>query len=112
MMPDLFISAAGMGSTLLACGLAIIVVIHFHRVYKQQSAAVSDGKTPRYVAYKKLATTGGQLSLLVTISSLLVALGTTLLLSAQALYPRVFVFVGIALCTVVAPCLLMPRFFF
>src|SRR5690242_7560025 len=112
MMLDLFISATGIGGMLLAYGLAIILVIHFHRVYKQQSAAVRNGKTPRYVAYKKLATIRAQLSLLVTISSLLVAVGAILLLSAQAIYPRVFVFVGIALCVVIAPCMLLPRFLF
>ncbi len=111
-MPDLIISATGIGATLLACCLAIVLVIRFHRVYKRQSAAVRDGKTPSYVAYKKLATTGARLALLVTISSLLVAIGATLLLSAQAIYPRVFVFVGIALCVVVAPCILLPRFLF
>src|SRR5579859_2191937 len=111
-MPDLIISATGIGATLLACGLAIVLVVCFQRVYKQQSAAVRDGKNPRYVAYKKLATIGARLALLATISSLLVVAGATLLLSAQTFYPRVFVFVGIALCVIVAPCMLLPRFLF
>src|SRR5579863_6746272 len=111
-MPDLIISATGIGATLLACGLAIMLAIRFQRVYKQQSAAVRDGKTPRFVAYKKLATTGARIALLATISSLLVVAGATLLLGAQTIYPRVFVFVGIALCVIVAPSMLLPRFLF
>ncbi len=111
-MPDLIISATGIGATLLACVLAVVLLIRFHRVYYQHSTAFRDGKIPRYAAYKKLATTGARSALLVTISSLLVATGAALLLSAQAIYPRVFVFVGIALCVVVAPCLFLPRFLF
>ena len=106
------ISATGIGATLLACAIAIVLVIHFRRVYKQQHDAVRSEKIPRYAAYKRLAMVGARLALLVTISSSLVAVGAALLLSAQAIYPRVFVFVGIALCVVVAPCLLLPRFLF
>jgi hypothetical protein len=111
-MPDVIISATGIGATLLACGITIVLVIRFRRAYKQQSTAMRDGKTPRYAAYKKLAMAGAHLTLLVTISSLLVTIAAVLFLSAQAIYPRVFVFVGIALCIIVAPCLALPRFLF
>lgn len=111
-MPDVIISATGIGTTLLACGIAIVQVIRFRRAYEQQSAAMRDGETPRYDGYKKLAMTGARLTLLVTIFSLLVAAAAVLFLSAQAIYPRVFVFVGIVLCVIVAPCLVLPRFLF
>jgi hypothetical protein len=111
-MPDLIISVTGIGATLLACGIVIVLVVRFHRAYKRQNAAMHEGKTPLHAAYKKLSMTGARLALLVTIFSLLVAVGAVLLLSAQAIYPRVFVFVGIALCIIVAPCLVLPRFLF
>jgi hypothetical protein len=111
-MPDLIISATGIGATLLACGVAIVLVILFHRAYQQQSAALRDGKIPRYAAYKTLSMTGARLALLVTVSSLMIAVVAVILLSAQAIYPRVFVFVGICLCIIVAPCLMLPRFLY
>jgi hypothetical protein len=111
-MPDVIISATGIGGTLLACGIAIVLVIRFRRAYEKQSAATRDDETPRYAAYKKLAMAGAHLTLLVTISSLVVTVAAVLFLSAQAIYPRVFVFVGIALCIIVAPCLVLPRLLF
>lgn len=111
-MADLIISATGISAMLLACCAAVVLVIRFHRVYKAQSVAVRDGKAPRSAAYKKLAMAGARLALLVTICCLLVVVGATLLLSAQAIYPRVFAFVGIAFCVVAAPCMLLPRFLF
>src|SRR5579872_1096219 len=112
MTPDILLSATGIGATLLACSVSIVLVILFHRAYQQQSAATRAGKVPMYVAYKKLSMVGARLALLVTISSLLVATVAVLVLSAHAIYPRVFIFVGISLCIVIAPCLMLPRFLF
>src|ERR1700681_2295800 len=106
-MPDLIISATGIGATMLTCAIAIVLVIRFRRAYEQQSAALRDDETTRYAAYKKLAMAGAHVTLLVTISSVLVTLAAVLFLSAQAMYPRVFIFVGIAMCIAVAPCLVL-----
>ena len=107
-MPDVIIGATGIGATLFACVIAIVLVTRFRRAYEQQS----DGKTLQYAAYKKLAMAGARLALLVTISSLVVAVAAIVFLSAQAIYPRVFVFVGIVVCIIVAPCLALPHFLF
>src|SRR6202049_2774168 len=112
LMPDVIFSATGIGATLLTCAISIVLVIRFRRAYKQQSAAMRDDETTRFAAYKKLAMAGAHVTLLVTISSFLVTLAAVLFLSAQAMYPRVFVFVGIAICVVVAPCVVLPRFLF
>ena len=111
-MPDVIISATGIGAMLLAYGIAIVLVIRFRRAYERQSTVMRDDETPRFAAYKQLAMAGARLSLWVTSFSFIVAVAAVLFLSAQAIYPRVFVFVGVALCIIVAPCMVLPRFLF